>query len=69
MILYPSTSVHEVTPVTSGCRVASFFWIQSMIRDDADRHILFNLDQTIQNLRVQLGDQHQEVVKLTQSVS
>jgi PKHD-type hydroxylase len=65
MILYPSTSVHEVTPVTSGCRVASFFWVQSMIRDDADRHILFNLDQTIQNLRVQLGDQHQEVVKLT----
>ena len=65
MILYPSTSVHEVTPVTSGCRVASFFWAQSMIRDDADRHILFNLDQTIQNLRVQLGDQHQEVVKLT----
>lgn len=51
--------------MTSGCRVASFFWVQSMIRDDADRHILFNLDQTIQNLRVQLGDQQQEVVKLT----
>lgn len=65
LILYPSTSVHEVTPVTSGCRVGSFFWIQSMIREDADRHMLFNLDQTIQNLRMQLGDSHEEVVKLT----
>ncbi|SPL71108.1 Fe2+-dependent dioxygenase [Acinetobacter stercoris] len=65
MILYPSTSVHEVTPVTSGCRIASFFWLQSMIRDDADRYMLFNLDQSIQNLRIQLGDQHAEVVKLT----
>lgn len=65
LILYPSTSVHEVSPVSSGCRTASFFWLQSMIRDDADRHILFNLDQTIQNLRMQLGDQHEEVVKLT----
>lgn len=65
LILYPSSSVHEVTPVTSGCRTASFFWLQSMIRDDADRHMLFNLDQSIQNLRVQLGDSHTEVVKLT----
>ena len=65
LILYPSNSVHEVTPVTSGCRIASFFWVQSMIRDDADRHILFNLDQSIQNLRMQLGDRHEEVVKLT----
>ena len=65
LILYPSTSVHEVSPVTQGCRVASFFWLQSMIRDDADRHMLFNLDQSIQNLRMQLGDAHQEVVKLT----
>ena len=65
MILYPSTSLHEVTPVTSGCRIASFFWVQSMIREDAERHMLFNLDQTIQNLRMQLGDQHQEVIKLT----
>ncbi len=57
--------MHEVSPVTSGCRVASFFWLQSMIRDDANRHILFNLDQSIQNLRTQLGDTHEEVVKLT----
>jgi PKHD-type hydroxylase len=65
LILYPSTSVHEVTEIISGCRVASFFWIQSMIRDDAERHMLFNLDQSIQNLRVQLGDAHAEVTKLT----
>jgi len=65
MILYPSTSLHEVTPITSGCRIASFFWVQSMIRDDAERHMLFNLDQSIQNLRMQLGDQHTEVMKLT----
>ena len=65
MILYPSTSLHEVTAITSGCRTASFFWVQSMIRDDANRHMLFNLDQSIQNLRIELGDQHQEVIKLT----
>lgn len=65
LILYPSTSIHEVSPVTSGCRLASFFWLQSMIRDDADRYTLFNLDQSIQKLRLELGDQHAEVVKLT----
>lgn len=65
MILYPSTSLHEVTAVNSGCRLASFFWVQSMVRDDHERHLLFNLDQTIQNLRMQLGDQHEEVIKLT----
>ncbi|MEC8058250.1 MAG: PKHD-type hydroxylase, partial [Pseudomonadota bacterium] len=54
-----------VTAVTSGCRIASFFWVQSMVRDDAERYMLFNLDQTIQNLRMQLGDKHQEVIKLT----
>ena len=65
MILYPSNSLHEVTAVTTGCRVASFFWVQSMVRDDAERHMLFNLDQSIQTLRMQLGDQHAEVMKLT----
>ncbi|EPA9107409.1 Fe2+-dependent dioxygenase [Acinetobacter nosocomialis] len=65
MILYPSTSLHEVTAIASGCRIASFFWVQSMVRDDAERHMLFNLDQTVQNLRMQLGDNHSEVIKLT----
>jgi PKHD-type hydroxylase len=44
MILYPSTSLHHVTPVTRGTRLCSFFWIQSMIRDDGQRSLLFDLD-------------------------
>src|SRR5258708_28240335 len=50
MVLYPSTSLHRVNPVTSGARVASFFWIQSMIRSDADRTLLYDLDTAIQRL-------------------
>jgi PKHD-type hydroxylase len=50
MILYPSTSLHHVTPVTRGARVSSFFWMQSMIRDDGQRSILFDLDSTIQRI-------------------
>ena len=65
IVLYPSTSLHEVSSIIRGTRFASFFWVQSMIRDDAERHMLFNLDQSIQSLRMQLGDQHEEVVKLT----
>ena len=50
MVLYPSSSLHSVTPVTSGERVASFFWVQSMIRDDGRRTLLFDLDMSIQQL-------------------
>ena len=50
MILYPATSLHHVRPVTRGARVASFFWIQSMIRDDGERTLLFDLDVAIQRL-------------------
>jgi PKHD-type hydroxylase len=50
MVLYPSTSLHRVTPVTRGARVASFFWIQSMIRGNDDRTLLYDLDTTIQQL-------------------
>jgi PKHD-type hydroxylase len=50
MVLYPASSLHRVTPVTKGARVASFFWIQSMIRDDSDRTLLFDLDSAIQRL-------------------
>ena len=50
MILYPSTSLHYVRPVTRGARIASFFWIQSMIRDDAERTLLFDLDVAIQRV-------------------
>ena len=50
LILYPSTSLHHVRPVTRGARIASFFWIQSMIRDDGERTLLFDLDVAIQRL-------------------
>jgi len=50
MVLYPATSVHCVTPVTRGVRVASFFWVQSLVRDAGDRRILFDLDAAIQRL-------------------
>jgi PKHD-type hydroxylase len=50
MVLYPATSLHRVTPVTRGARVSSFFWIQSMIRTDGDRALLYDLDTAIQRL-------------------
>jgi PKHD-type hydroxylase len=50
MVLYPATSLHRVTPVTRGARVSSFFWIQSMIRTDRDRALLYDLDTAIQRL-------------------
>ncbi len=50
MVLYPSTSLHHVKPVTRGKRVCSFFWIQSMLRDDTQRTLLFDLDSTIQKI-------------------
>jgi PKHD-type hydroxylase len=53
MIVYPATSIHEVTPVTRGARLASFFWIQSLVREDSRRRMLFGLDGTIQSLRLQ----------------
>lgn len=65
MVLYPSTSVHKVTPVTRGYRVASFFWLQSMIRGDLERRMLFDLDQSIQQLTVDRGPDDATVVKLT----
>jgi PKHD-type hydroxylase len=56
MILYPSTSLHHVTPVTRGARVCSFFWIQSMVRDDGERTLLFDLDMAIQKLNSERQD-------------
>jgi PKHD-type hydroxylase len=50
MILYPTTSLHRVTPVTRGARIAAFLWVQSMIRDDGERAILFDLDRSIAEL-------------------
>lgn len=64
MVLYPSTSLHAVTPVTRGMRLASFFWLQSMIRDDGQRTLLFDLDRSIQALSADHPG-HASVVPLT----
>ncbi|WP_130943379.1 Fe2+-dependent dioxygenase, partial [Klebsiella quasipneumoniae] len=56
LVLYPSSSLHCVTPVTQGVRVASFLWIQSMIRDDKRRSMLFELDRNIQTLKSRHGE-------------
>jgi PKHD-type hydroxylase len=65
MVLYPASSVHRVEPVMRGERVASFFWIQSMIRDDGARRILFELDQAVQDVAARLGQDDPAVVRLT----
>jgi PKHD-type hydroxylase len=64
MVLYPATSLHRVSEVTRGCRVASFFWIQSMVRDDGERTLLFDLDSAIQRLSHDSPD-HPSAVQLT----
>jgi PKHD-type hydroxylase len=64
MVLYPASSLHKVTPVTRGARVSSFFWIQSMLRDDGERTLLFDLDTAIQRLTVDLPE-HPAAVQLT----
>jgi PKHD-type hydroxylase len=56
VVLYPASSLHRVAPVTRGRRVASFFWVQSMIRDDTQRAILFDLDRSIQRLNTRVAD-------------
>ena len=56
MILYPGTSLHHVRPVPRGARVAAFFWVQSMVRDDAQRTLLFDLDTSIQELARSVPD-------------
>src|SRR5215468_2337123 len=64
MVLYPSTSLHHVTPVTRGARISSFFWIQSMVREDSERTLLFDLDMAIQKLNTQ-GRDNPIAVQLT----
>lgn len=64
MILYPSSSLHYVKPVTKGARVASFFWIESMVREDAQRTLLFDLDNSIRTLAHDFPE-HQASVQLT----
>ncbi|MEO8103817.1 MAG: Fe2+-dependent dioxygenase [Betaproteobacteria bacterium] len=64
MILYPASSVHRVTPVTRGARVASFFWIESMVRDAEKRRLLFDMDMSILDLRQSQGES-EAAVRLT----
>ncbi|MFT3898129.1 MAG: Fe2+-dependent dioxygenase [Thermomonas sp.] len=64
LILYPSSSLHRVAPVTRGARLASFFWVQSMVRDDARRGMLFEMDGAIERLRAD-GADAEAVLRLT----
>ena len=65
LLLYPASSLHRVEPVTRGARVASFFWIQSMVRDDGQRTILFDLDRSIQAVAADRGQGDPAVIQLT----
>ncbi|MBO1074761.1 Fe2+-dependent dioxygenase [Roseomonas marmotae] len=65
IVLYPATSLHSVTPVTRGSRWASFFWTQSMVKDDGQRRLLYELDNGIRQARADLPDDHPGVLSLT----
>jgi len=65
MVLYPATSLHRVTPVTRGARIASFFWVESLVGDAAHRTLLFDLDQSIQALTAALPEGDAQVLKLS----
>ncbi|PYT00506.1 MAG: Fe2+-dependent dioxygenase [Acidobacteria bacterium] len=64
MILYPASSLHHVTPIKRGTRIASFFWIESMVRDDGQRTLLFDLDSSIQRLAAE-SPEHPSLIQLT----
>jgi PKHD-type hydroxylase len=65
LVLYPGTTVHQVAPVTRGCRLACFFWIESMVRDNEQRRILFDMDMHLMHLRATAGESDAAVVGLT----
>ena len=65
MVLYPASTVHRVTPVTRGERIACFFWIQSMVRDGSARTMLFELDRSIQELTQAAGPEAPALIRLT----
>lgn len=64
MVLYPGTSLHRVNAVTRGTRLASFFWVQSLVREDSQRSLLFDMDTALQRISVNQAD-HPSVVQLT----
>lgn len=65
MVLYPGTSVHRVEPVTRGHRLASFFWVESMVRSDEQRRLLFDMDRHLMSLRERVGETDDAVIGLT----
>ena len=65
LVLYPSSTVHQVAPVTRGARIASFFWVQSMVRSTEQRQLLFNMDMNLLKLRRTVGEASSAVVGLT----
>lgn len=65
LILYPASSLHHVTAITRGERLSSFFWIQSMVRDEGARRILFDLDSAIQAIAIERGQDDPSIIKLT----
>ena len=65
LVLYPGTSVHRVEPVTRGFRLASFFWIESMVRSDEQRRLLFEMDAHLMQLRTNVGETDPSVIGLT----
>jgi PKHD-type hydroxylase len=68
MVLYPASSRHQVTPVTRGCRLAAIFWIQSMLREDATRELLFELEQATRSLGDEIGVNDPRVLVLSATV-
>jgi PKHD-type hydroxylase len=65
MVLYPATTLHEVRPVTRGVRTSCFFWVQSLVAEQARRGVLFDMDLAIQRLRADVGDTHPSLIALT----
>jgi PKHD-type hydroxylase len=65
MVLYPASSLHRVNTITRGSRWASFFWVQSMVKDDGQRALLHRMDNAIRETRLALGDEHSAVLGLT----
>lgn len=65
LVLYSASSLHRVLPVTRGARIASFFWVQSMVRDERARSVLFDLDQAVQSHAAEHGHDHRRTIELT----
>ena len=65
MLMYPSSTVHQVAPVTRGARIASFFWVESMVRGTEQRQMLFDMDMALLKLRAEVGEKHPSMVQLT----